>query len=99
MTAETRINDDGQGFCVDHDISVSVTFIQGSSDVFVNNQPCGGVNAMKGQATCGHSTIATTGSSTVFVNNNPIHRIGDTGSVDGGNYSVTSASPNVFANS
>lgn len=97
MTAITRVTDQGQGFCVDHSTDITTIFTQGAPTVFINNLAAGAVTHTIGEASCTHPSIATTGSSTVFFNNQAVHRLNDKGIVDGGEYAVITASPNVFA--
>jgi hypothetical protein len=98
MTAITRVNDTGRGFCKDHRTAVTTSFTDGAATVFINNQKAGAVNLTIGKATCGHTSIATQGSPNVFIENKAAHRISDAGDVDGGQYSVASGSPDVFIN-
>lgn len=98
MTAVTKVNEIGRGFCKDHNKTITTTFTDGASTVFVNNQKAGAVNLTIGRATCGHNSIATEGSPNVFFENKAAHRINDAGDVDGGHYSVATGSPDVFIN-
>lgn len=97
MTAITRKSDIGVGHCSDHDTTIVTKFQTGANSVQINNKTCCVIRTI-GSASCGHNSRATTGSPNVFAENKPVHRIKDSGIVDGGRYTVKTGSPNVFAN-
>lgn len=72
--------------------------IQGSSNVFVNNQAALRVdNQGMHTACCGSNHwVAKTGSATVFINNQPAHRLGDSTQHCGGMGILLEGSHNVF---
>jgi len=101
MPAIARVGiDKGDGFCTCHNVHVTVDFETGASTVLINGHICCIVTT-KGQASCGHKTVATQGSPNVFAENQPVHRIGDKGTIGPsgcGEYTVVSGSPDTFAN-
>lgn len=99
MTAITRVDDIGQGYCTCHKKNVIVVFQQGCKTVLAEDKELGAVEIIVGRASCGHPTIAKIGSSTVFSENKGVHRIHDTGEIGPGcgTYSVSTGSPTVFA--
>lgn len=94
MPAVTRKGDLNSG----HGAHPPVALLSGSSDVFVNNIPCGRQSDPYPTHTDGNNTHAgniSGGSSTVFVNGKPIARVSDSVSCGG---TVAQGSPNVNAN-
>ena len=97
MSAVTRKGDKNTG----HGDYPAVALNTGSSNVFINNAPCGRKSDTYPSHNKGglnpnpHRGQISSGSSTVFVNGLPIARVKDTVSCGG---KVVQGSPNVYAN-
>lgn len=100
MSAQARTGDTGQGICYGHLLPTPFTTIftdQGSATSIPCNGKSSCIIGTKGNASCGHTTTATTGSAVTFKQGKGAHRIGDSGVSDaGGTYTVVSGSPDTF---
>jgi len=93
-----RIGDIGVGTCSAHDStkSVVVTIATGATTVFTNNLGTATLVSV-GLSSCGHVASVITTSATVLAENAGVHRVGDTGQLPGGTYTLSQGSPNVLA--
>lgn len=98
MTAVTRVDDIGEGFCDALPCNYITVFRTGANTVFVNNKHGGAVSLTIGEADCGGPTISLTGAPTVLFENEHVHRIDDIGE-NCGPYVVRTGSPDVFIGS
>lgn len=87
----------GSGVCYWHSGPTPYTtvFSDGADTVMTNGQVTSIIGTI-GIATCGHPTTAHTGSGTVITAGEGTHRLADSGA-NGGPYTATEGSPNVFA--
>jgi hypothetical protein len=89
-----RVSDIGIGVCSAHKtpIPVVVTLVTGAPTARVNALPTATAITV-GLSSCGHASIALTFSALAKAEKAGIHRVGDTGALPGGMYTLVTGSP------
>lgn len=95
--AAGRVGDIGMGICSAHDspIPVVVTLVTGVPEIKNEGKDIATLISI-GIASCGHTSIVATTSSIANAKGNGIHRVGDTGILPGGTYTLVTGSPNMM---
>lgn len=98
MALVSRIGDIGIGTCSAHSStkSVTVTIQTGAPTVTVEGSPVATMVSI-GISSCGHASAVVTTSTTVRAEGSGVHRLGDTGVLPGGSYTMIGSSATVSA--
>lgn len=93
-----RIGDIGVGVCAAHKTPIPciVTLVTGAPTSISNNLNIATAITM-GVSSCGHASVVLTFSAVAKADGAGVHRIGDTGALPGGLYTLVSGSPNSTA--